>query len=110
MKQGKILLVAAALTAAFMLVMNGVSRADNVPIECPAGAVSCRVVIMTPDEINTLTGTGLIFDSAEWANRANLSAAIAAWRNKINTAPNGNGKKDEPSKKQDRPPQEAPKK
>ena len=108
MKQDKILLVAAALTAAFMLVVNGVSRADNVAIECPAGAPSCKVVIMTPDEINTLTGAGLIFDSSEWANRANLSAAIAAWRNKIASAPNGNVKKDEP-KKQDRLP-EVPKK
>jgi len=97
------------MTAAFMLVMNGVSRADNVAIECPAGAPSCKLVIMTPDEINTLAGAGLIFDSAEWANRANLSAAIAAWRQKINSAPNGNVKKDEP-KKQDRLPQEAPKK
>ena len=109
MKQGKILLVAAAMTAAFMLVMNGVSRADNIAIECPPGAPSCKVVVMTADEINTLTGAGLIFDSAEWANRANLSAAIVAWRNKINTAPNGNVKKDEP-KKQDRLPQEPPKK
>lgn len=110
MKQGKILLVAAALTAAFMLVMNGVSRADNVPIECPAGAPSCKLVVMTPDEINTLTGAGLIFDSALWANRANLSAALDAWRNKLANAPNGNVKKDEPAKKQDRLPQEAPKK
>ena len=104
MKQGKILLVAAAMTAAFMLVMNGVSRADSVPIECPAGAASCKVVVMTADEINTLTGAGLIFDSALWANRANLSAALDAWRNKIASAPNGNvkpaeAKKQEPPKK-----------
>lgn len=104
MKQGKILFVAAALTAAFMPVMNGVSRADNIPVECPAGAASCKVVVMTADEINTLTGAGLIFDSAEWANRANLSAAIAAWRQKITSAPNGNVKPPEP-KKQDRLPE-----
>ena len=89
MKQGKILLVSAALTALFVLAMNAASRAEDVPIECPKGAPSCKIVIMTPQEIQTLEGAGLIFDSAVWANRANLSQAIDQWKAKIAGSANG---------------------
>lgn len=85
MKQGKILLVAAALTAVFCLAMNALAYAED----CPPGVTSCKVVIMTDQEIQSLIGPGLIMDSAEWANRANLSAAVAAWKQKIASSPSG---------------------
>lgn len=90
MNQGKTLLVGAALTLLFALVMNAATRAEGMgEIPCPVPATSCKVVVMTDQEIKTLEGPGLIFDSAVWANRANLSDAINAWKQKIANAPNG---------------------
>ena len=88
MKQGKILLVAAALTALFCLAMNAASYASDTPT-CPAGAASCKVVIITPQEMQSLEGPGMIFDSAAWANRANLQGVVDAWKQKIANSPNG---------------------
>ena len=91
MKQGKILLVAAIGAFAIVMVMSALARAEDkkVPIECPPGAKSCKIVIMSDQEIQTLVGAGLIFDSAEWANKMGLGAVIAAWKNKIASAPDG---------------------
>ena len=93
MKQGKILLVAAALTALFCLAMNAASYADDGvhsrDAVCPAGAASCKVVIITPQEMQSLEGPGMIFDSAAWANRANLQGVVDAWKQKIANSPNG---------------------
>lgn len=90
MNQGKTLLIGAALTAIFALAMNVASRAEGMgEIPCPVPATSCKVVVMTDQEIQTLIGPGLIMDSAQWANRANLSDAIAAWKQKIANAPSG---------------------
>lgn len=82
--------VAIGLTGLFFLAMNVLARAEGMgEIPCPAPATSCKIVVMTDQEIKSLTDPGLIFDSAEWANRANLSAAIGAWKQKISNAPNG---------------------
>lgn len=89
--------VAIGLTGLFFLAMNALARAED----CPAGAPSCKVVIMTPQEIQSLEGAGLIFDSAEWANRANLAAAISAWKQKIASSPDG--KVPAPPIKEDKP-------
>ena len=77
--------VAIGLTGLFFLAMNAMAYAQN----CPPGVPSCKIVSMSPDEVQSLTGPGLIFDSAEWANRANLSAAVAAWKQKIASSPAG---------------------
>ena len=103
MKQGKILLVAAALTALFCLAMNAASYASDATV-CPAGAPSCKVVIITPQELPSLTGPGMIFDAAEFANRFQLSGLVAAWKLKLANSPDGvvmpapAPKKDEPKK------------
>jgi hypothetical protein len=97
MKQGKILLTAAFLTAVFCLAMNALAYAED----CPPGVSSCKIVVMSPQEIQSLEGAGLIFDSAEWANRANLAAAIAAWKQKIASSPDG--KVPAPPIKEDKP-------
>ena len=82
--------VAIGLTGLFFLAMNAASRAEGMgEIPCPVPSTSCKIVVMTDQEIKTLTDPGLIFDSAEWANRANLSAAITAWRQKIANSPAG---------------------
>lgn len=98
MKQGKILIAAAALTAIFMLAMNAAAYAQD----CPAGAPSCKVVLISPQELQSLEGPGMIFDSAAWANRANLQGVVDAWKQKIANSPDGKvpaPKKDEPAKK-----------
>ena len=82
--------VAIGLTGLFFLAMNAASRAEGMgEIPCPSNAASCKIVVMTDQEIKTLEGPGLIFDSATWANRANLSDAINAWKQKIANAPVG---------------------
>lgn len=100
--------IAVGLTGLFFLAMNALAYAEGMgEIPCPVPATSCKIVVMTDQEMQTLTGPGLIFDSATWANRANLSDAIAAWKQKIANSPNGvvakpvdpNGNSQEPAKK-----------
>lgn len=98
--------VAIGLTGLFFLTMNALAYAEGMgEIPCPVPATSCKVVVMTSDEIQTLVGPGLILDSAQWANRANLSDAIAAWKQKIANSPNGVVAKSAPS---DKPKEPAP--
>lgn len=66
------------------------------PAQCPPGAKSCKVITLTPDEEQSLLGPNMIFEHAEWANRAGLAGIVAAWRGKIANAPAG---KVEPEKK-----------
>jgi hypothetical protein len=102
MKQGKILLVAAALTALFCLAMNAAAYADD----CPAGGGTCKIVTITQSEMQSLTGPGMIFDSAAWANRANLQGVVDAWKAKIAASPDGTVKPaPEAAKKQDKLPE-----
>ena len=108
MKQGKILLVAAALTALFCLAMNAAAYAED----CPAGASTCKVLVLTTQEEQTLTNS--IFPAALWANRT-FTDLIEAWKQKLAAAPAGTVKPTpdanaNPAKKQDKLPQEAPKK
>ena len=94
MNHPKIIAVAAALTALFMLVMNAASRAEDVA--CPPGVPSCKVISVSPDEERVLVGPAGIFDSAEFANRMNLSGPIQYWRNKLAAAPEVKAKSVEP--------------
>ena len=90
MRHGKILFVAATLTFLFAMVMNALAE------DCPPGAPSCKVVIMTPQEEQTLIAPNGIFDNAEWANRSGLAGIVAAWKQKLATSPAGTVKKPEP--------------
>ena len=94
MNHPKILAVAAALTALFMLAMNAASRAEDVA--CPPGVPSCKVISVTADEERVLVGPAGIFDSAEFANRMNLSGPIQYWRNKLAATPEVKAKPVEP--------------
>ncbi len=69
--------------------------------DCPKGAPSCKVVVMTPEEIQTLTGPGQIYDQATWANRSGMTAVVEAWKKKIETSPNGTVSQREPGVKAD---------
>ena len=85
MRQGKILLVAAIGAFAIVLVMSALARAED----CPAGVASCKVVVISPQELQTLEGPNAIFDAAEFANKMGLSALIAQWKAKIAASPDG---------------------
>ncbi len=63
--------------------------------DCPKGAQSCKIVVMTPEEIQTLTAPGNVFDQAQWANRSGMTALVEQWKKKIETSPNGTVKADE---------------
>ena len=94
MNHPKIVAVAAALTCLFVFVMSAVSRAEDVA--CPPGVPSCKVISVSPDEERVLVGPAGIFDSAEFANRMNLSGPIQYWRNKLAAAPEIKAKPVEP--------------
>ena len=85
MKQGKILLVAAIGAFAIVLVMSALARAED----CPPGVASCKVVVITPQELQTLEGPNAIFDAAEFANKMGLSGLITQWKAKIAASPDG---------------------
>lgn len=58
-------------------------------VECPAGAKSCKVVVLTQDEINALVQPGGIFDTAQRARYLDLAEAVRYFREKIERSPNG---------------------
>ncbi len=81
----KILAVAIFLVFAFLMVLNGLSRAAETT--CPPGVPACKIITLSPDEERSLTAPNGIFDAAEFANRMALSGPINYWKNKIATAP-----------------------
>ena len=85
MNYPKILAIAFFLTFAFIMFLNGVSRAAEVG--CPPGVTSCKIISVTNDEERALTGPGAIFDLAEFANRMNLTGPVQYWKNKLAAAP-----------------------
>ena len=103
------LLVAAALTMTFMLVMNALAQAPK-PGECPPAATACKIITLTPDEENTLSGAEMLFDHALWANRVKFDSMLQAWREKLKQAPAGIVKPAPPEsgKKQDKLPSGSP--
>ena len=50
------------------------------PGNSPAG---CKWISVSPAEEQSLVGQNNILDSAEWARRAELSATVAYWRQKL---------------------------
>ena len=76
---GKILLVGAAIIFVMALAFNAVAQ------ECPQGVPSCKVVVMTPEEIQSLTGPNMVFDQATWASRSTMTGLTEAWKKKIET-------------------------
>lgn len=97
MHQGKILLTAALLVATIALVCNALAETAPPLGECPPGAPSCKVVIMTPQEEQTLTGQNGVFDQAVWASRSTMQTLVDAWKQKLAQSPNGT-KAPEPKK------------
>ena len=65
------------------------ARSEPAPsYPCPTPA-PCKIITLDAQEEQALTGPNLIFDLAEWANRASMSGLVAAWRRKIEAAPRG---------------------
>lgn len=68
--------------------------------ECPPGVPTCKIVVISPQEEQTLTAPNGILAVAEWGNRAGLADIVSAWRQKLATAPAGTVHKPEtPDKK-----------
>ena len=66
--------------------------------ECPQGAPSCKVVVITPQEEQVLLQRNGILDSAEQARFLDLSAYVKYFRDRIANAPAGEVKKPEEKK------------
>jgi hypothetical protein len=93
--------VLAVMVTGFALAMANypsITHAQTPSYPCPTGAVSCKIVVMTPDEEKTLTQAGGIFDQASWANRSGMDGLITAWKQKLATAPAGTVAKPEEKK------------
>lgn len=84
-----LLTIGYAALAAFCLVMWGkiVKAAD-----CPEGAPSCKVLILTPQEEGLLVNQGGILDTAARARYLDLGEVVVHFRDKILKAPAGNVK------------------
>lgn len=93
------------LALSFLLLSTAAHATD-----CPAGAPSCKVITLTPEEENVLTGQRGIFDTAAQGRALDLANLVAYFRNKIATAPAGDVPKptDEKAKVGDAPKTEVP--
>ena len=65
--------------------------------DCPAGAKSCKVLTITPEEEEALTGSGRILDTALQGRFIDLNGAVKYFRDKITNAPAGVVKEEKPS-------------
>ena len=102
---------AALLIAVLVISLFGHQPARSQPVDpaqCPQGARSCKVVILTPEEENTLTAPNGIFDTAVWANRAAFTDMTRAWREKLSAAPAGKVEAAKPEAKPDSMPMPPP--
>jgi hypothetical protein len=77
--------------AAFFLVPLQAHATD-----CPEGLKSCKVLILTPEEENLLTGKNGILDTAMQARQMDLGRAVTFFYQKIATAPAGTVKEESP--------------
>lgn len=85
-----------AALVAFCLVMWGkLARAAD----CPEGAPSCKVLILTPQEEGFLLNQGGILDTAARARYLDLGEVVVHFRDKILKAPAGNVKAPPPPDK-----------
>ena len=66
--------------------------------ECPPGVPKCKVLVLTPDMEQAMTGQNMILDTAEWGNRAGLTGAVQFFKKAIAEAPAGNVKNPEVKK------------
>src|SRR5262245_61303674 len=82
------LAMAAALGTAIALLLGSiVDRAKAEP--CPSGTQSCKVLTLTPDEEQALTGARGILDTAKQGRPLDLGGAVEYFRTKIDKAPAG---------------------
>lgn len=64
--------------------------------ECPAGAQSCKVLVLTPQEESILIQERGILATAAEGRKIELEAATMYFRNRIQNAPAGEVKLSEP--------------
>lgn len=57
--------------------------------DCPAGAPSCKILVLTPEEERVLVDPRGILDTAAQARQLDLFGLVAHFRQKISTAPAG---------------------
>lgn len=81
-----------------IMVLVGITHRSRAA-ECPQGVPKCKVLVLTPDMENALTGQNMILDTAEWGNRAGLTGAVQFFKKAIADAPAGEVKKPEEPKK-----------
>ena len=73
--------------------------ADAPTYPCPPKVTSCKIVVITDQEEQTLVGPDMIFAHAQWANRVKLDSLIQAWVEKLRQAPQGVVQTDKPEEK-----------
>lgn len=79
--------VAITLSAAVLLTRSARSEAPN-PAQCPTDA-PCKVLTLTDQELQALTGPNMILDTAQQGRPLDLAGVVTYFRNKIQTAPAG---------------------
>jgi len=69
---------------------------------CPQGVKECKIVSMTPEEVQSLIAPQGIFSQAEWASRSSMGPLVEAWKQKIQQAPAGKMYEEPEKKKEDK--------
>lgn len=65
------------------------ARAETIDIQCPAAAKSCKVLILTPQEVNALVGDKMILQTAAQARSLDLGQVVNYFLTKLAAAPDG---------------------
>lgn len=81
------------ISIAIAIVMANAAMAAD----CPAGAKSCKVITLTPEEEEALVGTGRILDTALQGRFIDLNGAVKYFQDKIAKAPAGIVKYEKPA-------------
>jgi hypothetical protein len=64
-------------------------RADESPVNCPPGAKSCKIIVLTPEEETALIGDKMVFQTASQGRYIDLDPVVRYFLTKIAQAPSG---------------------
>jgi hypothetical protein len=76
--------IAAALFLGWMS-----AHAATLDVPCPAGAKSCKVLVLTPNEIEALTGKNMVLQTADQARHLDLGQIVQYFFTRLSAAPDG---------------------
>lgn len=88
------MLLVAIVVAVFLLVIVALPRraAADPRTDCPSPA-PCKVITLSPEEEQALTGQKMVFDTAVAGRQIDLFGVVAYFREKIGRAPAGDAAK-----------------